>query len=96
MRIIVMPGDGIGPEITEATVKLLKLASEKFQLGLQFEQHDVGFASLKKNNNNSFSQLMPFMMMMMMSGGGGFAINVRGGCGCGMPGCGHGPCGGWG
>jgi 3-isopropylmalate dehydrogenase len=47
MRIIVMPGDGIGPEITEATVKVLKLASERFDLGLAFEQHDVGFASLK-------------------------------------------------
>jgi len=47
MRIVVMPGDGIGPEITAATVKVLKLASERFKLGLAFEDHVVGFASLK-------------------------------------------------
>jgi len=47
MRIIVLPGDGIGPEITAATVEVLKVASDRFKLGLAFEQHDVGFASLK-------------------------------------------------
>ena len=49
MRIIVMPGDGIGPEITAATVRVLELASERFKLGLEFEEHEVGFASLEKN-----------------------------------------------
>jgi len=47
MRIIVMPGDGIGPEITDATIEVLKVASDRYKLGLKFEQHDVGFASLK-------------------------------------------------
>ena len=47
MRIAVLPGDGIGPEITAATVQVLKLASERFGLGLTFQQHDVGFAALK-------------------------------------------------
>ena len=47
MRIVVLPGDGIGPEITAATVRVLELASQRFGLGLAFEQHDVGFASLK-------------------------------------------------
>ena len=47
MRIVVLPGDGIGPEITAATVKVLELASRRFGLGLSFQQHDVGFASLK-------------------------------------------------
>ena len=46
MRIIVMPGDGIGPEITSATVELLQLASERFRLGLRFESHDIGLATL--------------------------------------------------
>ncbi len=49
MQIIVMPGDGIGPEITAATIEVLGLASERFGLGLAFEQHDVGLASLEKN-----------------------------------------------
>jgi 3-isopropylmalate dehydrogenase len=47
MRIAVLPGDGIGPEITESTLKVLEVASRRFQLGLQFKQYDVGFASLK-------------------------------------------------
>jgi 3-isopropylmalate dehydrogenase len=47
MRIAVMPGDGIGPEITAATVRVLELASERFKLGLAFEEHAIGFASLE-------------------------------------------------
>jgi len=47
MRIVVLPGDGIGPEITAATLQVLKLVSERFKLGLTYEQHDIGFASLK-------------------------------------------------
>jgi 3-isopropylmalate dehydrogenase len=46
MRIVVMPGDGIGPEITAATLQVLKLASDRFKLGLEFEPHEVGFATL--------------------------------------------------
>jgi len=47
MRIAVLPGDGIGPEITASTLKVLELASKRFKLGLTFQQYDVGFASLK-------------------------------------------------
>jgi 3-isopropylmalate dehydrogenase len=47
MRIVVLPGDGIGPEITAATIDVLERASKRFKLGLAFQHHDVGFASLK-------------------------------------------------
>jgi 3-isopropylmalate dehydrogenase len=47
MHIVVLPGDGIGPEITGATLEVLRAASERFQLKLQFEQHPVGHESLK-------------------------------------------------
>ena len=47
MRIAVLPGDGIGPEITEATVQVLEAASGRFDLGLAFERHEVGLARLK-------------------------------------------------
>lgn len=47
MRIAVLPGDGIGPEITASTVEVLKLASRRHDLGLVFQQHEVGFARLK-------------------------------------------------
>jgi 3-isopropylmalate dehydrogenase len=48
MRMVVLPGDGIGPEITNATTKVLRAASEHFQLGVQIEEHPVGHESLRK------------------------------------------------
>lgn len=47
IRLIVLPGDGIGPEITEATLAVLRAADARFGLGLSFETHEIGFASLK-------------------------------------------------
>jgi 3-isopropylmalate dehydrogenase len=48
MRIVVLPGDGIGPEISAATYNVLRAASERFQLGIQTDEHEVGHASLKQ------------------------------------------------
>ena len=48
MRIVVLPGDGIGPEITAATLSVLRAASERFQLDVQLEEHAVGHASLQQ------------------------------------------------
>lgn len=43
-----MPGDGIGPEITAATVRVLEVASGRFGLGLELEFHDVGLKTLRE------------------------------------------------
>ncbi len=48
MRLIVLPGDGIGPEITKATIAVLEAADRTYKLGLTFDYDDVGFASLEK------------------------------------------------
>jgi 3-isopropylmalate dehydrogenase len=48
MRIVVLPGDGIGPEITAATLDVLHAASKRFGLDLRFEQHAVGHDSLRQ------------------------------------------------
>jgi 3-isopropylmalate dehydrogenase len=48
MRIVVLPGDGIGPEITAATSGVLRAASERFELNIQLQQHGVGHASLQQ------------------------------------------------
>ena len=48
MRIIVLPGDGIGPEIVAATMSVLNAANDKFGLGLSFDYDEVGFVSLEK------------------------------------------------
>jgi 3-isopropylmalate dehydrogenase len=46
MRLLVLPGDGIGPEITEATLRVLERADAAFGLGLAIEQADIGLKSL--------------------------------------------------
>jgi 3-isopropylmalate dehydrogenase len=48
MRIAVLPGDGIGPEITAAAVAVLECLDAKFALGLQLEEHEIGLASLRR------------------------------------------------
>lgn len=48
MRLAILPGDGIGPEITAATCKVLEVLNQKLSLGLSFETHEVGLLSLKR------------------------------------------------
>ena len=47
MKLAVLPGDGIGPETTEATMQVLQAADRKFGLNIQTEIHQVGLATLK-------------------------------------------------
>jgi isocitrate/isopropylmalate dehydrogenase len=49
MRLAVLPGDGIGPEITAATVDVLNAVSGPLSLGLTFDTHAIGLASLDKD-----------------------------------------------
>jgi 3-isopropylmalate dehydrogenase len=48
MKILVLPGDGIGPEITAATLAVLERADELFGLGLEWQREEIGLPSLKK------------------------------------------------
>lgn len=48
MRIVVLPGDGIGPEITAAACEVLQLLNGSFSLDLVFETHEIGLTSLRK------------------------------------------------
>jgi 3-isopropylmalate dehydrogenase len=47
LRLLVLPGDDIGPEITEATLAVLRAADARFGLGLSFDIRQIGMASLK-------------------------------------------------
>lgn len=49
MKILVLPGDGIGPEIVDASVAVLRAADATYRLGLSFDFDDVGFTSLEKH-----------------------------------------------
>lgn len=48
MKLLVLPGDGIGPEITDATLLVLDAADRRFKLGLAFETMEIGWAAYHK------------------------------------------------
>src|SRR5918995_1186945 len=48
-HLVVMPGDGIGPEITAATLHVAREADRLLSLGLTFEEVPIGFEALKKH-----------------------------------------------
>lgn len=45
VRLLVLEGDGIGPEITAATLAVLRAAAAAFKLRLDFEHAAIGWAS---------------------------------------------------
>ena len=47
LKLLVLEGDGIGPEITRATVEVLTAADALLGLGLGFEQAIIGFDALE-------------------------------------------------
>jgi 3-isopropylmalate dehydrogenase len=44
-----LPGDGIGPEITAATLEVLRAASDRFGLGIEMVEDVVGHAGLERH-----------------------------------------------
>jgi len=48
MKILVLPGDGIGPEITETTLDVLRAVDQIHDLGLEFEAMDIGLKTLSE------------------------------------------------
>jgi 3-isopropylmalate dehydrogenase len=48
MKILVLPGDGIGPEITAATLTVLERANALFRLELQWQREEIGLPALRK------------------------------------------------
>src|SRR5262249_24144196 len=47
VRLVVMEGDGIGPEITAATLGVLRAADRAFSLALAFTPVTIGLAALR-------------------------------------------------
>lgn len=58
MKILVLPGDGIGPEITGATLHVLNVADAVLGLGLQFETREIGLASLRSQGTTLPASVM--------------------------------------
>ncbi|CAN7505848.1 isocitrate/isopropylmalate dehydrogenase family protein [Knoellia sp. LjRoot47] len=45
MRLLLLPGDAIGPEISAATERVLRVVDEAFGLDLEVEHADIGWAA---------------------------------------------------
>jgi 3-isopropylmalate dehydrogenase len=48
-RIVLLPGDGIGPEIVEQARACLAMLSEQCELGLEFEERDFGGIAIDRH-----------------------------------------------
>ncbi len=49
MKFLVLPGDGIGPEIVAASLDVLNAAAQRFKLDLRLDHDSVGFDSLREH-----------------------------------------------
>ena len=58
MRILVLPCDGIGPEIVDASMTVLDKASSLYDLGLEFDYEIGGFESLDKYGTTFREELL--------------------------------------
>ena len=50
-KIAVLAGDGIGPEVTKESVKILKIIGETFQYKFQFDYGSVGAEAIYQTGN---------------------------------------------
>ena len=48
MKLLVLPGDGVGPEITDAALAMLDAVAARWRLDLEREQAEIGLAALSK------------------------------------------------
>lgn len=48
-QILILPGDGIGPEIMAEAVKVLELANTKYSLGFELSHDVIGGAAIDKH-----------------------------------------------
>ena len=48
MKVAVLPGDGIGPEVCEEAVKVLKVSAELYGFDMEFEFGECGGAGYDK------------------------------------------------
>ena len=58
MKLLVLPGDGIGPEISQATLTVLNRANSLYQLGLEWQMDEIGFATFKKEGTTLPQRVM--------------------------------------
>ena len=51
LNIAVLPGDGIGPEVTAQAIKTLKAIASEFNHNFKFTNAEVGAIAIDKHND---------------------------------------------
>jgi 3-isopropylmalate dehydrogenase len=50
-KVTLLPGDGIGPEIIQATLPVLETVAKKFDFKFQFKEADIGGIAIDRHND---------------------------------------------
>ncbi len=58
MKLLVLPGDGIGPEITAATLAVLESARARFGLDLEWQHEEIGLGALRQEGTTLPQRVM--------------------------------------
>ncbi len=58
MHLIVLPGDGIGPEITRATIQVLECVKGVLSLDLTLDTREIGLATLERDGTTLPSSVL--------------------------------------
>ncbi|MGB5079981.1 MAG: isocitrate/isopropylmalate family dehydrogenase [Burkholderiales bacterium] len=58
MKFLVLPGDGIGPEITAAALCVLERASTLHGLGLEWQREEIGLEALRREGTTLPARVM--------------------------------------
>ena len=48
-KIALLPGDGIGPEVTESAVKIIDLIAKKFNMEISYNNYEIGGGCYEKH-----------------------------------------------
>jgi isocitrate/isopropylmalate dehydrogenase len=64
MKILVLPGDGIGPEIVRASTDVLDAADRKFALDLDYTHREMGFATYETQGTTLPDDILPLAQTM--------------------------------
>ena len=58
LKFLVLEGDGIGPEITKASIEVLKASLDKYNIKVDLLYEEIGFVSLKKYKTTFRSEIL--------------------------------------
>lgn len=64
MKLLVLAGDGIGPEIMGASLDVLAAVDSRYNLGFEYLHRDVGLASLKTHGTTIPDDILPLARTM--------------------------------